>query len=187
MRSLSNGFVLVMLVFVGFGFLLSQSLNLYQQLVVTKRELAIRQAELDKLQEKYQALVEERNRLSEQVTGLSQANTTLQARVAELDAERTALRSQIDDLQREQKVMEEFVPLFVWLDSNPFGRLTALVLLPFMPLSFGVFYAAIHRRTVRPTKIQSETTGTIQATLTRDEIHDLAKRRKLQYLQNKTC
>jgi cell division protein FtsB len=171
----SNIVLLLLITLVGFGFLLSHTINLQEELTQTRSQLARMEAEL-------QALIEEKALLTGQVSGLSNENDGLRARVEALEAERLALTDQIDILQRKLALVEVANPILIWPLSTSVGRVAALVGLPMVPLSLGAAYVMNYKRATQLPAIRRCGTGrtqtTFQGALTREEFHLIALRRR---------
>ena len=180
----SNIVLLLLITLVAFGFLLSHSINLNAQLTQTRVQLAQTQAEIQALNNKYQALIWEKNHLTEQASRLSSDNASLQTRVETLEAERLALTGQIEELQSKLALIEAAHPILTWLVSDPMGRVLAMIVMPIVPLSLGTVYVMVNKKSTNlPVSRRNGSGGrqtTIQAALTRDEFHLIAMRRKSQ-------
>jgi hypothetical protein len=178
----SNIVLLLLITLVAFGFLLSHSINLNEQLTQTRDQLAQAEADVQRLEGQYQAIVQEKNQLAGQVSGLNNINEGLQARVETFEAERLALTAQIEELQNKLALMEAAHPILTWLLSSPTGRVIAMVVLPLVPLSLGTVYVIANKKVTNlPTSQRSGSGGsqiTFQATLTREEFHLIAMRRR---------
>jgi len=177
MRTLGNTIFLLLAALFGFGFLLAYSLNITKELTETR-------AQLTRIQIQYQAMVDEKNRMAEQVSGLTGENTTLQSRVEAQEAERHALTSQIETLEMQLDIIEKANPFLAWLVTTSKGRVAAtLLVVPIAPLSLAAMYRMFYpKATNLPTLVNSHQRGgaTIQASLTRDELHLIAQRRRSQ-------
>ena len=176
--------LLLLITLVAFGFLLSHSINLNEQLTQTRVQLAETQAAMQELNNKYQIIAWEKAHLTEQVSGLRIDNVNLQARVETLEAERLTLTAQMEELQSKLALIEAATPTLVWLVSNPMGLALAWIVIPIVPISLGTVFVMTHKKPTNATashgngKRGSQTT--IQAVLTRDEFHLVAMRRKSQ-------
>ena len=179
-----DALLLLLLALIGFGFLLSHSLNLNQELTEARYQLAQTQSELRAVEAQVQALMEEKNRLTAQVAGLAGDNTALQARLDTLESDRLILRAQIETLQAQVAFVESTSPLLGWLAASPGGRVAILLLVPALPLSFGLAYRLAHRQATQPNTVPPAAHSTFQATLTREELHQLAQLRRARTTRN---
>ena len=182
MRSLANPFFLLLIALFGFGFLMDHSINLSRELTEARDQLTRMQSEMQSLQAQYQAILGERNQLTEQVSRLTNENSALQARIQSLDSERLALSAQIEILQNQLNLAKKANPLLARLIAFPKrGLAAALILVPMLPLSLGAVYVMTHpKKTDRPVTQADRTAGqeSFQATLTREELHFIARRRR---------
>jgi multidrug efflux pump subunit AcrA (membrane-fusion protein) len=181
-----NVLLLLLLVLIGFGFLLYYSIDLTRELTAANDQLAQAQAALQTLEAQYQALAEENQRLLGENSNLAGANASLLAQLTAVENERLVLAGQVNALQAQLAVIEEAHPVLAWLaSSSPFGY-AFLIFVPAVPITFGVVYAANHKRTGArraPSSPQASSNAVIHAALTPEEFQLLVQRRKLMALR----
>lgn len=176
-----NVILLLLLVLIGFGALLYYSVDLTQELIATRDQLAQTQAAMQILQAQLQALAVENERLLAENTNLAGANASLLAQVAALENARLALEEQVKTLQARLAMIEKAHPVLAWLASpNPY-RLAALFVLPVVPITFGVVYAVNHKRT----GARGSSGAVIHTALTGEEFQLIVQRRKLLALRRR--
>ena len=172
---------LLLLALFGFGFLLSHSITLNQELTDAQDQLAHLQTQQQALEVQYQALLEERNRLTSQVSSLTADNENLRTRVSTLEAERQSLTEQIETLQKQLNLAQRANPILNWLVSAHVERLTAaLLVVPILPLSLGAVYIMTYPKGAHflaPTNNVTPGKAKYRATLTREELQWIARRR----------
>lgn len=177
-----NVILLILLVLIGFGFLLYYSIDLTRELAQTRNDLAQMQAAMQSLEAQYQALLEENERLNGQVAGLTEQNVALQSQLRTLEDQTDALDEQVQVLQAKLALMEQAHPILAWLASSSPYRLAALFVMPMVPITFGVVYVAAHRKTAGPGAAPA-TRGAgsqpaVHAALTPEEFQLIMQRRR---------
>ena len=182
MRTLGNVLLLSLLAIFGFGFSLAHILNLTQELDDARRQLGNLQAEMQVLQSRFQELELERDRLAIQVQEMAVANAELQAQNERLEAERMTLSHQIADLQKQLALLENKNQTLERLVAFTNERLTALLIFPMLPLSFGAVYVMARRKMTSPSgrSIHDKRLeqSMFQTALTREELHLIAQHRR---------
>jgi hypothetical protein len=174
-----NVILFILLVLIGFGFLLYYSIDMTRELTETREHLTQVQAAMQTLEIQYQVLVEENGRLNGQVVGLTEQNTALQSRLTIMENERITLQGQIEILQGHLADYEKAHSFITWLESSPSVRLaTALIVVPGVPISFGVVYMATHHKASASHRTPGENLPPFQTTLTPEEFQFLVQRRQ---------
>lgn len=175
--------LVLLLALFGSGFLLSQTMHLTEELNANQEQLARLQLEKQSLEAQYQALLNERNQLAQRATGLSVENEELHSQLDAMQTERRNLNDQIATLQNQLQVVQRSNRLVTGLANALTGHIAlAILILPSLPLSMGAVYVMTHPKKTKPDARQTYSSrhqGTIQATLTRDELHQIAQQRRL--------
>jgi hypothetical protein len=163
-------FVLFFLVFIGFGFLLSDTLHTRDELVRSQQFHA-------QLAQQNEELLARLNESERKVQELSQANAAKEETLKRIMEDYTAQKQQIAELQRQVKILTMVTPVQAALPD--FRNL--LIFLPLIPASIAVTYIISRsNRNVPRSRTNGKNHFKASVQLTDYEVKEIIKKRRCQ-------
>ncbi|MBI5963741.1 MAG: hypothetical protein HY863_09730 [Chloroflexi bacterium] len=152
MRSIGTVLFLMLFILVGFGFLLSDNLNVRRELVATSNQIAQVEDQLQAIQEQYNAVRSENKKLEDQRALLTQENSLLHGKIQRLQEENAAAKVQNTQLQAEVNFLKATASLLARLKIASSNSLASAILVPLFPISLGAAWILVSRNTRNSTR-----------------------------------
>lgn len=159
MRSIGSFFFLILFILVGFGFLLSDNLNVRKELATANDQIALANQQLQAMQEQYNTVFNENRKLEDQVAPLTQENGALKQKIQGLEEENAAARKLNSELQAEVDFFQATAPVLARLKIASSNLAAFTILAPLFPISLGTVWILVARSTKGTTRKNRNNTG----------------------------
>jgi cell division protein FtsB len=175
-------FFLMLLVLVGFGYLLSDNINTRKDLDAAKEQVAQTQKELKSIREMYDSINTENAQLKDRVAYLAQENILLQDQVSSLQEENLAINDQNAQLHDDVDFLKAAAPLIAKLMMPHLKSMILAIFIPIIPISLGTVYVLVRynvKTSTRKKRNNSATTQrSVQVKLTEEEMKQVINMRR---------
>lgn len=142
--------LILLLVLIGFGFLLSESIHMYEQLSLSQTKIADLEGELRVIEERYQTSTSENEQLKKQIEQIISEKQQLQLQFDNLRMENSFLRGQNLQLKWENDQLASASPILAYVVRVSSSNLKLAAFIPVLPILAGLTLIVKRRLKKRP-------------------------------------